>query len=317
MAETILRVIRVFIGSPGGLDIERQAAARIVDQVNRSHAEHWGCQINLIGWEITLPGYSRAQSLINQDLDKCEYFVGVLWDHWGSPPDAGEGQYSSGFEEEFERARERVETSLMKDIALFFKEIATAQLKDPGDSLKQVLAFRERCTKARKPLFKQFKEVEDFDSIFRAKIEEIGWREHNALKAREKEALDPEQPATDDKAVPDTPGSSHRLIRASSANFVTELLTRSADWDATKPYELARLRLIAFGAFRTGNDEMYLGNHDANLLFLQRKKYHFDDVEIRALIDAGIVGFHHHNVPLWYWIAASRSPRLPLIAPEF
>lgn len=186
MAETILRVIRVFIGSPGGLDIERQAAARIVDQVNRSHAEHWGCQINLIGWEITLPGYSRAQSLINQDLDKCEYFVGVLWDHWGSPPDAGEGQYSSGFEEEFERARERVETSLMKDIALFFKEIATAQLKDPGDSLKQVLAFRERCTKARKPLFKQFKEVEDFDSIFRAKIEEIGWREYNALKAREK-----------------------------------------------------------------------------------------------------------------------------------
>ena len=73
-----IKVVKVFIGSPGGLDTERQAAQRIVSEVNRSHSEHWGCQLKLVGWEETLPGYRRAQSLINQDLDKCEYFVGVL-----------------------------------------------------------------------------------------------------------------------------------------------------------------------------------------------------------------------------------------------
>ena len=305
VAETILKVIRVFIGSPGGLEMERQAAVRIVNQVNQSHAEHWGCQINLVGWEATLPGYSRAQSLINQDLDKCDYFIGVLWDHWGSPPDAADPQYTSGFEEEFERARSRIENGLMKDMALFFKEISEGKIKDPGPSLKQVLAFREKCVKARKPLFKQFKEAGDFESIFRAKIEDIGWQEYNALKAREKEVLDPEQPATGDKGASATPGTSPPFVGPSAASFVSEFLTRPADWDATKSHEIARLRLIALGAYRTGNDEMYLGNHDANLLFSQRTHYNFAEAEIRTLIDAGIVGFQHQNVPLWRWLAAS------------
>ena len=99
MTETILKVVKVFIGSPGGLEDERQAAKRIVDEINQSHSEHWGCQIKLVAWEATLPGYNRAQSLINQDLDKCEYFAGVLWDNWGSKPEDGDSKYTSGFEE--------------------------------------------------------------------------------------------------------------------------------------------------------------------------------------------------------------------------
>ncbi len=98
MAETMVKVVKVFIGSPGGLESERQAAKRIVDEINQSHSEHWGCQIKLVGWEATLPGYNRAQSLINQDLDKCDYFVGVLWDDWGSKPQGGDRRYSSSRE---------------------------------------------------------------------------------------------------------------------------------------------------------------------------------------------------------------------------
>ena len=77
----IIKVIKIFIASPSGLNDERQAAKKIIDDINQSHGEHWGCQFKLEGWELTLPGYNRAQSLINQDLDKCAYFVGVLWDH--------------------------------------------------------------------------------------------------------------------------------------------------------------------------------------------------------------------------------------------
>jgi hypothetical protein len=66
----------------------------------------------------------------------------------------------------------------MKDIALFFKDIDETQLNDPGPSLRQVLIFREKCIKARKPLFKPFSEPEAFGRFFRAKIEEIGWQEY-------------------------------------------------------------------------------------------------------------------------------------------
>src|SRR5262249_10637766 len=148
------------------LDTERQTAKSIIDEINQSHAEHWSCQIKLVGWEATLPGYSRAQSLINQDLDKCDYFVGILWNHWGSKPDDGNGKYSSGFEEEFERAKTHLNDGFMKDIALYFKDIHEAQIKDPGPSLRKVLDFREKCIKARRPLFKQFAEPQEFGRLF-------------------------------------------------------------------------------------------------------------------------------------------------------
>src|SRR5208282_2787250 len=181
-----ITVVSVFIGSPGGLDLERRTAQRITSEVNRSHSEHWGCQIKLVGWEETLPGYIRAQSRINQDLDKCEYFVGVLWNHWGSKPD-DDSEYTSGFEEEVERARSRIGRGEMNDIALFFKEIPQPQLKDPGPSVTKVLEFKEKCVREHKLLFKSFGEIQEFESNFRATIEEIGWRE-SALSARAMEA---------------------------------------------------------------------------------------------------------------------------------
>ncbi|MCC4298859.1 DUF4062 domain-containing protein [Aurantimonas coralicida] len=64
--------------------------------MNESHSDHWGIQFKLVGWEATLPGFMRAQAVINKDLDRCEYFVGLMWNHWGSKPDDGSSSYTSG-----------------------------------------------------------------------------------------------------------------------------------------------------------------------------------------------------------------------------
>ena len=104
--------------------------------------------------------------------------------------------------------------------------------------------------------------------------------------------------------MPLTSDSADRLVGVSPANFVSQLIDRPSDWNATDAFEVARFRLIAVGLSRTGNDEMYLGNHDANLLFLKRNDFDFDEQENRTLIDAGIAGFHHQNVPLWNWVSA-------------
>ena len=305
MAETTLKIVPVFIGSPGGLETERRAAKCIVNEINQSHAENWGCQIKLVGWEATLAGYSRAQSLINQDLDKCDYFIGVIWNHWGSKPSNGRGKFTSGFEEEFERAKDRIEKGQMKDIALFFKEIPEVQQRDRGPSVDKVIKFRDKCIKKRKLLFKEFKESSDFETLFRAAIVAIGWQEFQATKLQARKDLEPEQPANAEDTLQEQSNGSDKLFGESSAKFLNLLIKRSDDWDATDAYEAARLRLIALSVNRSGNNEMYLGVHDANLLFVKRADFDFDKKEIRALIDAGIAGFHHQNVPLWNWMATS------------
>lgn len=293
-----IKIVKVFIASPGGLNKERQTAKRIADEINQSCSEQWKCRIQLIGWEDTLPRFQRAQSLINQDLDKCQYFIGILWDHWGS--NSGNEKYTSGFEEEFERAKSRFEQNLMKDIALFFKEIPEQKLKDPGPSLEKVLRFRDALVNEKKMLFKEFKGIQEFDTCIRHTFMDIGWKESSL--ANVDIGSDSEYPKSPGKNQSDTLDSDNSLIELTSSDFISEILQKPSDWDATTSYEIARFRLIAASISRWGNDDVHLGNHDANLLYAKREIFNFSDMEIRTLIETGVAGFQHQNVPLWHWV---------------
>ena len=99
-----------------------------------------------------------------------------------------DSRYTSGFEEEYERAKERLEQGLMKDIALYFKDITEVQLKNLHPTYKKVIRFRDECLRRRKPLFKEFRESSEFEPLLRAKISEIGWRESNSRTAPLKRA---------------------------------------------------------------------------------------------------------------------------------
>lgn len=303
MAENYLKVVSVFIASPGGLEDERESARRIVEEINESHSEHWGCRIKLVGWEATLPGYNRAQSLINQDLDKCDYFVGVIWNHWGSKPQDGDSRFTSGFEEEFERAKDRLNQGLMKDIILFFKDIPEVQLRDSGPSVARVLTFRQACVDSYKIMFKQFPDKGEFERLIRIQIEAIGWKEAPRKLEAEPELINPEQPSGGKTSDSGGHEPTDGLIAYPTSEFVRELLDRPAGDDAVDAYEVARLRLVSASVHKQGNDKVYLGNHDANLLFHKREEFDFSRREIRELIDVGINRFDSQNVPLWCWLS--------------
>jgi len=99
---TTRNVLTAFIASPGDVNDERQATRKAVDELNKALKKiNW--HIELLGWEDTMPGFSRPQAQINKDLDLCQLFIGILWKRWGSKS----GRYSSGFQEEFERAIKR------------------------------------------------------------------------------------------------------------------------------------------------------------------------------------------------------------------
>lgn len=48
------KIIKVFLGSPGDLEMERKAAKVIVDEENANHANKLGYHIDLVGWEDTV-----------------------------------------------------------------------------------------------------------------------------------------------------------------------------------------------------------------------------------------------------------------------
>ena len=72
MPENITRY-RVFIASPGGLKEEREAFREALqdynDEINELERD---VTFMSVGWEATLGGVGRPQSMINQDIAKCD-----------------------------------------------------------------------------------------------------------------------------------------------------------------------------------------------------------------------------------------------------
>ncbi|MEG3149573.1 DUF4062 domain-containing protein [Sphingomonas sp. ZT3P38] len=308
MSENI-KIVRIFIGSPSGLEDERRAAREIVQEVNQAHSEHWGCQFKLVGWEDTIPGYQRPQSRINVDLDKCQYFVGILWNRWGTKPDLDDSGFTSGFEEEFCRARDLIAAGSMKDIALYFKAVDVPAGLEPGPEIKKVKDFRTQCIDEKRIFFRDFTETADFGDLIRSKVTEIGWREfeiHTPPEPGNSEAEQSPQENAGDKAPADA-----KFFDQKAIDFISVMSNRSRENEQINPHEVARFRLIAASLQRSGNDELYLGNHDANLIFRHRKEISLSFQESRALVDCGIVGFDHQNVPLWRWLIAMDTKNEP------
>src|SRR4029077_16196390 len=126
---------------PSGLDAEREGFRRKLERYTAMHGEPRGVTFHPGGWEETVGGVGRPQELINEDLRQCDYAVFVLHDRWGSPPG---GVFTSGTEEEWALAERLYTANKIRNIALFFKRIDPRQLRDPGEQLKMVLAFKER-----------------------------------------------------------------------------------------------------------------------------------------------------------------------------
>lgn len=306
-----LKIIRVFIGSPGGLDDERQTAHEVVASVNRAHSESWGCYFKLLGWEDAVPGYVRPQSKINEDLDRCDYFIGVLWNKWGSRPSNDPSGYTSGFEEEYERSKARIESGLMKDMAIYFKVIEVPNGMEPGDEIKKVLDFRRKCVDEKKVFFKPFLDIQSFSDVIREKLEEIGWRETDIFSEEEKQEGQSNKAPTKKTTLDEAQTQPEWLIEEEGRSFLTEIMQRPPTFDSTTAHEIARLRLIGTAVSTPGNNDFYLGNHDANLVFRYFRDAPLSEQEIDALVNCGVVGFDYQNAPLWKWIVRSDVDHIP------
>jgi hypothetical protein len=161
-----LKVIRVFIASPGDLDVERKVFRDAIDELNKIKCSQMGLHLEPLGWEDTLPGKGRPQEIINDDIRRCDLFVLMLWKWWGTPP----GLYSSGIEEEFHITRQLNNTTGKPQILLYFKNVPKEMMADPGKQLQQVLVFRKQIEEERSFLFKPFHDSFEFERLIRLHI---------------------------------------------------------------------------------------------------------------------------------------------------
>ncbi len=299
----IRRFVKVFLASPGDLAEERKVAKAIIDEFNSQLADALGYQVELVGWEDTLPGVGRPQAIINRDLDGCDLFVGMLWKRWGTPP--ATEPYTSGFEEEFKRSMERNSKEGRPEINLLLKDLDDASLADPGDHLKKVIAFKDQVFAEKKLLAKTFSDVRDFEGTFRKCIQ--GYVIALAEKDKTSESEKEQGPAAEKLTTPRTQPGPSTPLSVEGARFLRDFLStaeKATDENPLAADDVARVRLLSIIAAVHGNDQQSLGSHDANLLFKARMKFEFGRRELNGLLDDGLAHFEHQNVPLWHWVAA-------------
>lgn len=255
------KVLRIFLAPPGDLQDERKAVRNQVNEFNASWADTLGYQIELMGWEDTASSYGRPQEIINEEVDRCDLFIGMIWKRWGTPPDS-EGRFTSGFEEELQRAVGRRERDGSPEISLFFKQIPDDFMVDPGEDLRKVLEFRRRMIDEKKILFQEFSDVPTMEELARKRIAAY------VQQVRAKDQYSGPQEAgtkrTDsdsEKAKEETRSPESSPLSAEGFAFLESLVDRIDQEEAMKDIsasDVARFRLLANSISKPGNEEMDL-----------------------------------------------------------
>lgn len=157
--------IRVFLASPGGVEDERSAAREIARELNQLLSRH-GWYIDLLGWEDRGPTGGRPQADINSDVERCDIFVGVLGNRWGTPT----GDHSSGFAEEWSLAYDRHVRSGSPDLWLYFKQTPEASESDDANQRDRVAEFRGQIEATEAAFYKIFVGCDEFTTLLRNRL---------------------------------------------------------------------------------------------------------------------------------------------------
>lgn len=290
------------MGSPGDLAEERQAAKAVVDGVN-GVANHLGYQLELVGWEDTPSKFGRPQATINQELERCDYFLGLMWERWGTPPDIS-GKFTSGFEEEYELSIARRKKEGRPEIGMHFKAIEQRRINDPGEELRKVIAFRSKLISEKQLLFNEFSTLREFEDRIRTNLTEY-------IFSLRKSSI--QESTTDVLKAPETEGDDTRNIEDNNPSpfsdvglkFLRGLISKAKKNEKDNlvtPVEVARFRLLSTYIGNHENDDRVLGVHDANLLFVKGQDFEFDGREINSLIACGLDSYVSKTAPLWKWL---------------
>ncbi len=299
-----MKRLKVFLASPGDLKEERKIVKEVVDRINTIVGRRVDWHIELYGWEDILPGFSRPQALINKEVDACDLFLGMLWQRWGEPT----GEFSSGFEEEFERACKKRKETNSPEIWLFFKSVEEDRLKDPGEQLSKVIKFKKEQEEKKELLFKGFKDPLEWDKLI-----------HDSLSAYLLDLTRPEEFALVERSPIIVISREEHAGLAEGKVYpreITALISKVLNRVAKKGarnldfWERTRLFIFASAWFSDVHIGEILGVHEINLAYKSRNEWNLSDEE-KWLIFRSMISEIDSNVqPGWFWFRDWKIERI-------
>jgi uncharacterized protein DUF4062 len=305
-----IHTLRVFLASPGDVKPERAAAEELVNEMNKQ-LRSLGWQIMLYMWEDIPPGFGRPQETINASVDECAVFLGLLWERWGQQT----GKYSSGFEEEFERALARRKATGEPEIWLVFKAANPDKIKDPGPELSKVLEFRSRQTSLREVLYKEVSDYHDW----RSRLTNWLWFYVSSQINAASQSIQAQQPASSPDIQPTQNtlsgpseaetakgGISQQLLVSATSlakaikNAELEAVRREEG--ALEDFDVARLFLLSASVMFRWYTGDTLQTHEMNLIYRHRQRLEIIPIEHFQLLRAIVVDTSD-VVPGWFWFS--------------
>jgi len=180
--------LRIFLGSPGDVGVEREIAYKVIQDVEdilKIYKDYYpGLSIpplRALGWEQVPSGVGLPNEIIIDrfPIEESDIFVFILWKRFGSPPGTRRkdgSKYSSGTEEEFEGAYlcNRQSTSGKPFIMVYQKKdefsITNLSPREIGQ-YRKVVEFMEDCGSTGKhPVLTRSFLSKDFEGLLRKNL---------------------------------------------------------------------------------------------------------------------------------------------------
>ena len=146
---TEFKKVRIFVASPGDVHLERIQLSKVVEELNgtiSAIAPEKRIILELIKWETHVhPGLGKdAQDVINQQIDKYDIFIGIIWKRLGTPTT----EARSGTEEEFQHAYSIWKQNKSFPVMVYFCQEPSPppQTKEEVEQLGKVVDFRSQLS---------------------------------------------------------------------------------------------------------------------------------------------------------------------------
>jgi Domain of unknown function (DUF4062) len=142
MPETV-RIIRVFVSSPGDVQAERDVLDEVVASINRTEGQAHGVRLELFKWEenVTPQIGPKPQQVVDaQTPADYDIYLGIMSTRFGTPT----GGYGSGTEKEFKDALKKWKTARSPWITFYFDDDPKVSRKPyEAKQFVKVCEFRE------------------------------------------------------------------------------------------------------------------------------------------------------------------------------
>ncbi len=162
--------LRVVVASPGDVAREREAVARVFDEINRGIGRDKNIVFEVWRWETDAwPQFhpEGPQGAIDRQLriDDCDLLVGIFWKRFGTPT----GDAASGTEHEIRLAHAAWRAKRRPQIMLYFSQQPyNLRSREECEQLAKVLDFKEEFQKA--GLLWSYCGANDFEVLLRRHV---------------------------------------------------------------------------------------------------------------------------------------------------